>query len=290
MFVDINYNGLNTLCGVFILHLLRKARGCCMHVFSSVNQVKRGGVNRVQNKSKSDKTQEVKKATEGKHEHKRNACGNCGLIHPKGQCLSYGKQCNKCQKMNHYARMCRSSKSVDSCRQEKSDEYLFLETVKVESVDRIRQSETEHVTLSLNNHDIRLKLDTGAEVNVIPYSTFKQVATTSKIKLRKPEACLSAYNGGNIPVEAVCTLQWQYKGTIHNLEFYITSIESEPVLSISACKKLGPIEFVTVIEHKEEGTEAFAKRVKTEYQDVFSGIGCLERPYHIELNSECNQL
>ena len=86
-----------------------------------VNQVKRGGVNRVQNKSKSDKTQEVKKATEGKHEHKRNACGNCGLIHPKGQCLAYGKQCNKCKKMNHYARMCRSSKSVDSCRQEKSD-------------------------------------------------------------------------------------------------------------------------------------------------------------------------
>ena len=31
------YNGLNTLCGVFILHLLRTARGCCMHVFSSNN-------------------------------------------------------------------------------------------------------------------------------------------------------------------------------------------------------------------------------------------------------------
>ena len=29
------YNGLKTLSGVFILHLLRKARGCCMHVFSS---------------------------------------------------------------------------------------------------------------------------------------------------------------------------------------------------------------------------------------------------------------
>jgi hypothetical protein len=70
----------------------------------------------------------------------------------------------------------------------------------------------------------------------------------------------------------------------YNLKFYITSIESEPVLSISAYKKLGLIEFVTVIEHKG-GTEAFAKRVKTEYQDVFSGIGCLERPYHIELNS-----
>jgi hypothetical protein len=28
-------NGLNTLCGFFILYQLRKARGCFMHVFSS---------------------------------------------------------------------------------------------------------------------------------------------------------------------------------------------------------------------------------------------------------------
>ena len=35
------YNGLNTLCGVFILHLLiKKGEGllaCCMHVFSSIS-------------------------------------------------------------------------------------------------------------------------------------------------------------------------------------------------------------------------------------------------------------
>ena len=100
-------------------------------------------------------------------------CGNCGLIHSKGQCLARGKQCTKCKKMNHYARMCRSSKSVDSCQQqaEKSDDYLFLGTVKVESVDQVRQSETEYITLSLNKQDIQLKLDTGADVNVIPYST-----------------------------------------------------------------------------------------------------------------------
>ena len=138
--------------------------------------------------------------------------------------------------MNHYARLCRSRKNVATCQREKSDEYLFLETVKVESVDRIRQSETEHLTLSLNNQEIQLKLDTGAEVNVIPYSIFKQVAKSSKIELRKPEARLSAYNGKNIPIKAVCTLQCQHKGTIHNLEFFITSVEGEPVLSICTCK------------------------------------------------------
>ena len=201
-----------------------------------VNQVKRAAANLAKNKSKFDKVQETKKTTKGKQEYKRNACGNCGLIHAKGQCLTHGKESNSCKKMNHYARMCRSRKNVDTCQREKSDEYLFLETVKVESVDRIRQSETDHLTLSLNNQEIQLKLDSGAEVNVIPYSIFKQVAKSSKIELRKPEARLSAYNGKNIPVKAVCTLQCQHKGTIHNLEFFITSIEGEPVLSISACK------------------------------------------------------
>ena len=67
--------------------------------------------------------------------------------------------------MNPCARMCRSSKGVNSCHQQpdKSDDYLFLETVKVESVDEIRKSETEYITLSLNKEDIQLKLDTEAE-------------------------------------------------------------------------------------------------------------------------------
>ena len=189
----------------------------------NVNLVKCGGAYRVKNKTgKADKTQEAKKDTEGKQENKRNACGNYGLIHTKGQCLAYGKQCNKCKKMYHYARMCRSSKSVNSCQQQpgKSDDYLFLETVKVESVDQIRQSETEYITFSLNKEDIQLKLDIGAEVNVIPYSTYRKVAKTSKIELRKPKARLSAYNGKNIPIKAVCTLLCQHKGTIHNLDFF----------------------------------------------------------------------
>ena len=72
---------------------------------------------------------------------------------------------------------------------------------------------------------------------MIPYSTYRKVAKTSKIELRKPKARLSAYNEENNPIKDVCTLQCQHKGTIHNLDFFITSIESEPLLGISACKE-----------------------------------------------------
>ena len=94
--------------------------------------------------------------------------------------------------------MCPSSKSVDSCQQqrEKSDDYLFPETVKVESVDQLRQSETEYV-----------------------HSTIRE---------------------------------------------------------------LGLIKFIGAVDRKEDA-EAFTTRIKTEYEDVFTGIGCLEKPYHIKL-------
>ena len=93
---------------------------------SYVNLVKRNGAYPTKNKrGKCDKTKETKKTIEGKLEHKRNGCGNCVSIHMKGQCLAYGKQCNKSKKMNHYARMSRSSKSVVSFQQQPSkiDDY-----------------------------------------------------------------------------------------------------------------------------------------------------------------------
>ena len=66
-----------------------------------VNLVKRGA--RIELRTKAamlTKRKKTKKATEGKQENKQNACGNCGLIHIKGQCLAYGKQCNTCKNIN----------------------------------------------------------------------------------------------------------------------------------------------------------------------------------------------
>ena len=36
-------------------------------------------------------------------------CTYCGTRHPKGRCPAFGKKCNKCGKMNHAERVCKSS-------------------------------------------------------------------------------------------------------------------------------------------------------------------------------------
>ena len=98
--------------------------------------------------------------------------------------------------------------------------------------------------------------------------------------LRKPKAKLTAYNGHDIPVTAVCNLSCKHKDVTYDLEFYITSMKSEPVLSVSACGELGLMKFVNNL--KEETADKFSARFQSEYKDIFEGLGCLERPYHIE--------
>ena len=38
-------------------------------------------------------------------------CGKCGYSHEEGKCPAKGKQCNKCKKYNHFAKVCKSTLS-----------------------------------------------------------------------------------------------------------------------------------------------------------------------------------
>ena len=174
----------------------------------------------------------------------------------------------------------------------KQYDYLFLESISVtvESTDsqnrKSQRETTEHVTLLIDGQEIRLKFDTGAEVNVIPYSTFKNIAQVSKIKLRKPKAKLTGYNGQDIPVITVCNLSCKHKNVTHDLEFYITTTESEPILSIGACRKLELIKFVgTVVEGETAGH--FGARAQSEYRDVShrAKLGCAASHQSTQTNS-----
>ena len=130
---------------------------------------------------------------------------------------------------------------------ESGDDYLFLDTITA-AVDETKtsnqlQNKAEYVTLSVNNTEIKLKLDTGAEVNVIPVKTYKTLASTTRIQLRKPTVNLIAYNGKPVSVKAVCDLQCVHRGEEYVLEFYISESPSDPVLSVATCKKLNLVRF-----------------------------------------------
>ncbi|CAB3983559.1 Hypothetical predicted protein [Paramuricea clavata] len=247
---------------------------------------------------------EARKPRQDRDESKTwKTCTNCGNKHPKQKCPAFGRQCNKCKKFNHYAKMCRSSGKLDAIEtkyskpDETGDDFLFLDTITA-AVDETKtqsQNQAEYATLSVNNTEVKLKLDTGAEVNVIPIRTYKALATTTRIQLRKPTVNLVAYNGKPVPVKAVCNLQCKYRGEEYDLEFYISESPSEPVLSIAACKELNLVKFTQELKSElvdgsfsmttqQVSEDEYSKQIRKEYADVFSGLGRLSRPYHMEVD------
>ena len=45
-------------------------------------------------------------------------CDKCGLIHKPKKCPAFGKQCYRCGKDNHYARLCHRAKKVAEIEQD----------------------------------------------------------------------------------------------------------------------------------------------------------------------------
>ncbi|XP_069103128.1 uncharacterized protein [Argopecten irradians] len=128
--------------------------------------------------------------------HRGKSCGKCGTDHPPRQCPAFGRTCYKCGVKNHYKSMCRSTGTTTNTGQ--TVNHLFIGVVN----RRRSKNRNWETTLNVNNHMIDLKLDTGAEANVIPEKMFRQVK--GKTKLQKSNAKLSTYTGQGIPVLGKC--------------------------------------------------------------------------------------
>lgn len=92
------------------------------------------------------------------------SCYRCGKTpaHGKGQCPANDVICHTCSKRGHYSKVCKSVKSVHVIETEKNnDAPVFLGSVDA-------GSDPWYADLTIRNHKVRFKIDTGADVSVIP--------------------------------------------------------------------------------------------------------------------------
>ncbi|KAK0132248.1 hypothetical protein N1851_032926 [Merluccius polli] len=202
-------------------------------------------------------------------------CKRCGVEHAARNCPAYGKQCKNCEKMNHFAKMCRSRK-VHAVDDDVTDqrESLFVGVVNAKA-----QTQTDEwtVDLKLEHKHVKFKLDTGAQANVIPYSLQQRIG--KKNILRPTDVKLSTYTGDKIHVKGKCNWTVKYKKKTFVLEFIVVKKDSKPILGIQACEQMGLIKRVMAL-NKGDKMDIFK-----EYADVFEGIGCLEGEHTIQIDA-----
>ena len=145
-----------------------------------------GSINSLnQRKQKPEQTRKQKYDHTQKKEVPSKECHKCGYNHGKNKCYAKVKRCAKCQKLNHFARVCRSKsdarKGVHLLEEDDSDDELFVGCIT--STNTVELSEW-YEELTVQNKAVKFLLDTGAKCNVLPLKVIEDLSAM----LRKPKS------------------------------------------------------------------------------------------------------
>ncbi|XP_035658200.1 uncharacterized protein K02A2.6-like [Branchiostoma floridae] len=268
-----------------------------------------------------------------------NICRNCGTEHEfndRKKCPAYGSTCNGCGKPNHWRKMCRSkgkSKPQEYRGYRKANpkhvhyqqEEQYSSGEETLSVGAIYVHEVEHKNDAQNNEayttfqikkkigkkttniNLRLKIDTGAQSNVMPVEHYQQIFPENMTKggevkagiLTPSSTVLSAYGGDKIPHLGKTTISGKHKGREVKCTFFVTKSKGPSILGLAACQQLGIITIHEIQATPEDGKIKETVPIKDRpaihnkeqlikmYPECFDDtVGCFEEEYHITVDPD----
>lgn len=221
------------------------------------------------------------------------SCKRCGNKHEPRQCPAYGKKCAKCNGKNHFAKQCLSkgrSKAVRLVEETDLSETFFVGMVSCDNEETNRNKNDKYpesedtwiVSLPVNGTSVALRIDTGAQANLI--SMTEIYAMKEKPKIINNRVLLKDYNGKDIESRGQCRLKVTVKNKDYHVLFTVVPEGRESLLSGSTSKKLNLVKRVYNIRFAPD-TQTVESIVQ-QYQDVFKGLGCLPYTYKIQLKED----
>lgn len=167
-------------------------------------------------------------------------CTRCGYQHKIRECPAYGKQCHKCNKLNHYSAMCkqRTILAIENTDSEDSTEYHIgtinnMNETSSESSDSIAFPWIEQI--KMNGKNVQSKIDTGAETDVFPLNVLKKMGP---VELRSTSVTLRAFGGQKIKPIGMCTLLLSFNGISFKKNFAVVDLDFVPIIGLKTSVRL----------------------------------------------------
>lgn len=211
-------------------------------------------------------------------------CRRCGKTHKIRQCPAWGKRCMKCKKENHFASLCQNQhiKAINLKEDESDSEILWSisENKPPKQINAVEWTEC----LEVNNMKISFKLDSGAEVNVLPIDLIKKM---ENVDIVPTDRKLSSYSGHEVKIKGICMLNCKVRNIKKKLEFFVAERSVQPVLGINALEKLSLVSRICSSIRSLPIKNA-AEDIIQNYEDVFKGTGKLKTVHKIVLKEDSN--
>ena len=170
--------------------------------------------------------------------------------------------------------MCRSRNTVADISDE--EELTFLDTVHSEVAVINGRTKPWTVILHLNGHTTKFKIDTGADVTVIPASMYKQ---SRDGPLVTPDRVLRGPSQHMLSVLGKFVANLKVDNTTAKQEIYVVKGLQRPLLGRPAIEPLGvAIQVSQILAHKDI--------VVSKFPHIFQGLGRMTGAYHIRLKDD----
>lgn len=229
---------------------LEKAVEYCRAKESSESQIKimnegsasKSVVHYIKNSNKMHKFDNSKQ-TKDTHRNVKNyqdKCQKCKTKHDFGHCPAWGKKCHKCHRLNHFSIACKNKKVYEvRDSDDDSSECVEHDSLILESIElQVQSVKTEwKETVIVEKTKVSFKIDSGAEVNILPIKKFNALGLNNI--LEESNKCLKSYTGHSLKVVGTCKLNCKVGNKSELLEFYVVNQESNALLGLVACEKLG---------------------------------------------------
>lgn len=199
--------------------------------------------NKNRNSSNNSRTQSNDNRTQSNNNQnrnnaRRNNCMFCNRQHKPRQCPAYGQTCSRCSKLNHFSEVCRARivntiETVDDNSSDNNEFYVESIEMNVNTAatdDAFGMTWTEKIRI--NDKHVAFKIDTGAEMNVLPLSVVRLI--DPKIELKEASIRLKPFGSGDkITPKGMCSLQCTYNNVTLNVLFAVVSFDAMPILGLA---------------------------------------------------------
>jgi len=127
-------------------------------------------------------------------------------------------------------------------------------------------------------------------VNVLPTCDYVRVTgDVKKKKLTHRRVQLVTYGGKSWSTVGECELKIRIKNKTHLLKCLVIDLQAHPLLSLKSCEDLGLVRVLDCDQYVNNVSVAAAEdnndeELLKEFEDVFTGLGCLEGEYKIVMD------
>ena len=196
-------------------------------------------------------------------------CTRCGHSpgHGRLDCPAREAECHKCHKRGHFKIMCRSKGKIGEVRVHQEDNSFQG----VIQADAVAVNHGWKITVSLNNTPKEFKIDTGADVTVLPENEYlaKRDGPLTQVSER-----LSGASQQPLHVCGMISAKLQWKDNETRQKVYVVRGFRTALLGKPAIEALGVVTLVQPILKED---------VEKEFSDLFEGLGRLRDNYQIKL-------